>query len=64
MFSGIVEEVGSILEVVDIAEGKKFTVKASHILADAKLGESISVSGACLTVIEFDQDSFVVEATA
>lgn len=63
MFSGIVEEVGSIAEITDISEGKKITVKAKHILGDAKIGESISVCGACLTVIEFDNGSFVVEAT-
>lgn len=62
MFSGIVEEVGEIAAVEKIADGRRLTVRSEHLLSDAKMGESISVSGVCLTVVEFSKKSFVVEA--
>lgn len=62
MFSGIVEEVGEVLEVQDTADGRWLKIGAKEILADAALGESISCSGCCLTVVEFGSDWFAVEA--
>lgn len=62
MFSGIVEEVGEVLEVQDTADGRWLKIGAKEILADAALGESISCSGCCLTVIDFGSDWFAVEA--
>lgn len=62
MFSGIVEEVGEIAVVEKIADGRRLTVRSEHLLSDAKMGESISVSGVCLTVVEFSEKTFVVEA--
>lgn len=69
MFSGIVEEVGLVLGVRDTADGRwlKIGARQTGILSDASLGESISVLGTCLTVIDFDNKSgdqswFAVEA--
>ncbi len=62
MFSGIVEEVGQVLEVKDTADGRWLKIGAKEILGDAALGESISCSGCCLTVVEFGPDWFAVEA--
>lgn len=62
MFSGIVEEVGQVLEVKDTEDGRWLKIGAKEILADAALGESISCSGCCLTVVEFGSDWFAVEA--
>ncbi len=53
MFSGIVEEVGEVLEVKDTEGGRWLKIGATAILGDAMLGESISVSGTCLTVVDF-----------
>ncbi len=64
MFSGIVEEIGQVLEVQDVGEGRRIKIQASNILGDAALGESISCSGCCLTVIDFGSDWFSVEAVA
>lgn len=64
MFSGIVEEIGQVIEVQDVGEGRRLKIKASNILADAALGESLSCSGCCLTVVEFGADWFAVEAVA
>ena len=52
MFTGIVEETGVITE---ISEGR-LGVRASVVLDGTKIGDSICVSGACLTVIKIDQD--------
>lgn len=62
MFSGIVEEVGEVLEVQDTADGRWLKIGAKEILADSALGESISCSGCCLTVVDFGSDWFAVEA--
>jgi riboflavin synthase len=62
LFSGIVEEVGEVLEVQDTADGRWLKIGAKEILADAALGESISCSGCCLTVVDFGSDWFAVEA--
>lgn len=56
MFTGIVEEVGTIREVSD----HHLRVAARTVIADCHLGDSIAVNGVCLTVTEFDPDSFVV----
>jgi riboflavin synthase len=62
LFSGIVEEVGEVLEVQDTADGRWLKIGAKEILADSALGESISCSGCCLTVVDFGSDWFAVEA--
>ncbi len=63
MFSGIVEEVGVVSKVTESSEGTRLKIGATKILEDAVLGESISVSGVCLTVVEFNSTWFDVEAT-
>jgi riboflavin synthase len=57
VFTGIVEEVGSI---VSVSTGK-LTVGAGQALKDIQLGGSIAVNGICLTVTAFDDKSFSVE---
>ena len=57
MFTGIVEEVGRVSGLHDY----RFVIKAENVLSDVKIGDSISVNGACLTVVEFDDRSFAVD---
>ncbi len=57
MFTGIVEEVGRVAELSQY----RLAVKAQTVTSDVKLGDSISVNGACLTVVEFDSGSFAVD---
>jgi len=54
MFTGIIEEVG---EVVHATTGE-LRIRARHILADAKLGDSIAINGVDLTVAGLDADVF------
>lgn len=62
MFSGIVEEVGTIIEIVENSDGRGLRIAAREILSDAKVGDSISTSGCCLTVTKFEPGWFYVEA--
>jgi len=62
LFSGIVEEVGEVIETEDSPDGRRLKIKAPLTLTDAVMGESISVSGCCLTVVQFESDWFAVDA--
>src|SRR5271155_643475 len=62
MFSGIVEEVGSVLLCKDSTDGRRLLINARKILADLAPGDSVNVSGACLTLIERNSEEFLVEA--
>ena len=57
MFTGIVEEIGTIKNL----DKSALTVHAQKILGDVKLGDSISVNGACLTVVDFTDYEFSVD---
>ncbi|MFA8449394.1 MAG: riboflavin synthase [Bacteroidales bacterium] len=61
MFTGIVEEIGTIKEVVKGARSIQLTVSAKKITSDIKLGDSISTNGICLTVTSFGSDYFIVD---
>ena len=58
MFTGLIEEVGLISDIAVFSNGKRFTISCHNILADMRVGDSVSVSGACQTVEEFDARSF------
>jgi riboflavin synthase len=59
MFSGIIEEVGTVVSY----DGETLVVSANQVLDDLKISESIMVAGACLTVTELAEDgsTFTVE---
>ena len=57
MFTGIVEEVGQVAQLDD----HRLSVRSSEVLVDTKLGDSIAVNGACLTVVSFDEGEFSVD---
>ena len=54
MFTGIIEEVG---EVIEVGAGM-LRIRAGRVLSDAKLGDSIAINGVDLTVAEMDHESF------
>lgn len=58
MFTGIVEELGRVLKMEARADGGRLTVQCTRILADATLGASVAVNGACLTAVELSADHF------
>ena len=57
MFTGIVEEVG----VVAGLPGHRLSVQAREVMEDLKLGDSIAVNGACLTVVTRNEETFSVD---
>jgi riboflavin synthase len=61
MFTGIVEELGTIAAVEDQGDAIRLTVKAALVLEDAGLGDSISVNGCCLTVAERTEDTWTAD---
>jgi riboflavin synthase len=61
MFTGIVEEVGEVTAVAPSGDGVRLTVHAPKAVADAGHGDSISVSGVCLTVVDQGDDWFTAD---
>jgi len=61
MFTGIVEEIGTVTAVAPSGDGVRLTVRAPLAVADARHGDSIAVSGVCLTVVEQGEDWFTAD---
>lgn len=61
MFTGIVEEIGEITAVEPSGDGVRVTVRGPKAVADAAHGDSISVSGVCLTVVDQGTDWFTAD---
>ncbi len=61
MFTGIIEEVGTLVAVEPFGGGKQLTVKASFSQA-LKVDESVAINGACQTVVDIEGDTFKVIA--
>lgn len=61
MFTGIIEEIGTVQEVRNQNSVRTLVITAEKILEDMHIGDSISVNGACLTVIDFDNQTFSVQ---
>lgn len=58
MFTGLIEDVGLVRDISRRHDGARLTVATALPVATMKLGESIAVNGACLTVIDFCDGSF------
>lgn len=58
MFTGIVEEIGEILDMKKNTESMMLTIKAGDILDDVKIGDSIATNGVCLTVTGLGRNLF------
>ena len=58
MFTGIIEEVGSVISIRRSAASSFIRLRAEKVLSGTKLGDSIAVNGVCLTVTELDDTSF------
>ncbi len=62
MFTGLIEEIGEISAIRPIGAGKRISVKASKILDDLKIDDSVALNGACQTVVAVSGNQFEVEA--
>lgn len=58
MFTGIVEELGTVRRVLPAARAGKIVIGAKKVLEDVHIGDSIAVNGVCLTVVEVAEDAF------
>jgi riboflavin synthase len=64
MFTGIVEELGTVEEVERQSDSVRLTVRAATVLEDTSLGDSISVNGCCLTVAGRTEDTWTADVMA
>lgn len=61
MFTGIVEEVGTISHIVGGAKSGEIGIKAKKVLENTRIGDSIAVNGVCLTVTSIKPDGFTAD---
>lgn len=64
MFTGLIEEVGSVVSLRKGTKSAQITIEAEKVLEEVKLGDSIAVNGVCLTVTSFDRNKFTVDVMA
>ena len=61
MFTGLIEEVGTVRARTDVDGAAQLTIEAKIVLDDVALGDSIAVSGVCLTVAEILDGAFLAD---
>ncbi|MEG2490300.1 MAG: riboflavin synthase [Aurantimicrobium sp.] len=61
MFTGLIEERGTITAIEQLPDAVRLTVSGNTALQGAQQGDSIAVSGVCLTVVEHDATSFTAD---
>jgi riboflavin synthase len=61
VFTGIVEEVGEIVDVTPQQDSARLRIRGPLVTSDARPGDSIAVNGVCLTVVDPDPDGFAVD---
>lgn len=61
MFTGLVEEKGTVVELQELGDSIRMSIDAPVVTTDAKLGDSISVNGVCLTVAELNDSTFIAD---
>ena len=64
MFTGIIEEIGTVCRIERGAAGARLTIAAKTVLEDTKLGDSIATNGVCLTVVSMTSDTFSADVMA
>jgi riboflavin synthase len=64
MFTGIIEAVGTIKAININAQGARLVIATNTLdMSDVKLGDSIATNGICLTVVEFDQQTYSADVS-
>jgi len=61
MFTGLVEEVGTVVSIVETGGNHRITIQAPNSAKELKQGNSIAVSGVCLTALDIKPDSFCAD---
>ncbi len=63
MFTGIIEGLGTLAGIRSSGQGKRLSIEADFSLDQTKIGDSISVSGACLTAVKIEGKRFEVDVS-
>jgi len=63
MFTGIIEELGQIVSIERLAQGKRLIVSGNIVTGDLQNGESVAVNGVCLTALDVTPDSFAADVS-
>jgi|SRR5215211_241338 len=61
MFTGIVEELGEVIEITELADAARLSVAGRLVTQDTRQGDSIAVNGVCLTVVEAGAGRFTAD---
>src|SRR5215813_10413024 len=61
MFTGIIEEVGKVARIEQRGENRRITIQAENTPKELKTGDSVSVSGVCLTALDIKANSFCAD---
>ena len=61
MFTGIIEEIGTVRKIVRKGQTLVLTIEAKKVLSDVHIGDSIAVNGVCLTVVDFDSSTLSMD---
>ncbi|UOO37789.1 riboflavin synthase [Oscillospiraceae bacterium CM] len=61
MFTGIIEEIGTVTAVAKDARASRLSIRAAAVFGDLKLGDSVAVNGVCLTVSDFGGSVFTAD---
>jgi riboflavin synthase len=64
VFTGIVEELGTLEHVERLADAARLTLRGPVVVSDATHGASIAVNGVCLTVVDHDETTFTADVMA
>lgn len=64
MFTGLVEEVGTVISIVESGGNHRITIHAPNSAKELKEGNSVAVSGVCLTALNITTDSFCADLAA
>ena len=62
MFTGLIQEVGTIVSVIQNTEGKEFIIKAPSLIKEIQIDDSVATNGCCLTATQIKGDTFKVQA--
>ena len=61
MFTGLVAELGTVVALKPLNQSYNITVKANKVLNNLKIGDSVAVNGACLTVVKISGSDFTAD---
>lgn len=62
MFTGIIESLAQVAEIVEQPPGRRLVLRAGELAADAQIGDSVAVNGCCLTVVARAGETLAFEA--